>query len=233
MAIREQPIKLVFTAHPSNFRITGFTTEPSRSEIAALCKSHGLPFVEDLGSGTLLDTADFGLAHEPTVQESLNAGADLVTFSGDKLLGGPQAGIIAGRADLIERIRKHPLARAVRTDKITYAGLSATLLHYLKDEAAAKIPVWRRISLSESAIRRRAQHWQEALPPGFQTDIRPGHSTVGGGSLPGETLPTWLLALDASPNRFGEFEEPSCRNREGRENRVVFDRARFSDRTNG
>lgn len=205
-ALAEQPIALVLSAHRSNFRILGFHTEPSRTDLAALAHAHGLPYVEDLGSGTFLDTAPYGLAHEPTVQESLAAGVDLITFSGDKLLGGPQAGIIAGRADLIARLKKHPLARAVRADKLTYAALSATLLHYLKGEAEREIPVWQMISASPRAIRARAQRWLDALGAGHNAPdavLIPGESTVGGGSLPGETLPTTLLALTVpSPQRF-------------------------------
>jgi L-seryl-tRNA(Ser) seleniumtransferase len=134
------------------------------------------------------------------VQESLAAGMDLVCFSCDKLLGGPQAGILVGRADLIARIKKHPLARAVRADKLCLAGLSATLGHYLKDEALREVPVWRMISLPLEATRERAGRWCVSLGAG---EVVPGSSTVGGGSLPEETLPTALLALDVpQPNRF-------------------------------
>jgi len=201
-ALAEQPIALVLSAHQSNFRILGFHTEPARAELAELAHAHNLPYVEDLGSGTFLDTAPYGLTHEPTVQESLAAGVDLVTFSGDKLLGGPQAGIIAGRADLVAKLKKHPLARAIRADKITYAALSATLLHYLKGEAEREIPVWRMITTPPDMIRARAQRWLDTLPAGAG-ELSPGESTVGGGSLPGETLRTTLLALTvSSPQRF-------------------------------
>jgi L-seryl-tRNA(Ser) seleniumtransferase len=156
--------------------------------------------VDDLGSGSLLDTARYGLGHEPTVQESLAAGADLVCFSGDKLLGGPQAGILVGRVELVLRLKKHPLARAIRADKLCLAALSATLLHYLKDEAEREIPIWRMIAASAEAVRQRAQAWQAALGTG---EVLPSQSTVGGGSLPGETLPTFVLALSVPhPNRF-------------------------------
>jgi L-seryl-tRNA(Ser) seleniumtransferase len=130
------------------------------------------------------------------VQESLNAGADLVTFSGDKLLGGPQAGIIVGRKELVGKLKKHPLARAIRADKLALGALSATLLHYLKDEALTEIPVWRMISATEDELRIRVTAWIEALGIG-QTIA--GESTVGGGSLPGQVLPTVLLAL-SNPN---------------------------------
>ena len=192
-AIAEQPIKLVMRAHRSNFAIIGFHTEPPLREITAVAHAAGLPVVDDLGSGTLIDTAPFGLGHEPTVQESLADGADLVTFSGDKLLGGPQAGIIVGRADLVAKLKKHPLARAIRADKLALSALSATLLHYLKDEALTEIPVWRMISAPEAELRARAQSWIAALGVGAVTA---GESTVGGGSLPGQSLPTWLLALE-------------------------------------
>ena len=192
-AIAGQPIKLVMRAHRSNFAIIGFHTEPPLREITAVAHAAGLPVVDDLGSGTLIDTAPFGLGHEPTVQESLADGADLVTFSGDKLLGGPQAGIIVGRADLVAKLKKHPLARAIRADKLALSALSATLLHYLKDEALTEIPVWRMISAPEAELRARVQSWIAALGVGAVTA---GESTVGGGSLPGQSLPTWLLALE-------------------------------------
>jgi len=197
-ALEENPA-LILRAHRSNFRMIGFTSEPELTEIAGLAQRAGLPLVDDLGSGTLIDTARYGLAHEPTVQESLAAGADLVTFSGDKLLGGPQAGIIAGRADLVARLKKHPLARAIRADKLCLAALSATLQHYLKGEVETHIPIWRMIAASPEQIQTRAQAWARAINQG---QVVPGQSTVGGGSLPGETLPTFLLAISSrSPDR--------------------------------
>jgi L-seryl-tRNA(Ser) seleniumtransferase len=198
-ALDESPV-MILRAHRSNFRIIGFTTEPSLAELASLARRVGIPLVDDLGSGSLLDTSRFGLGHEPMVQESLAQGADLVCFSGDKLLGGPQAGIIVGRADLIAKLKKHPLARAIRADKLCLAGLSATLTHYLKDEAAQEVPIWRMIAMSVEQIRERAQNWVEVIGHG---EVINGESTVGGGSLPGETLPTFTLALRVrSPNRF-------------------------------
>ena len=191
---------LVMRAHHSNFRIIGFTTEPNISEMVKVAHQYGVPVLDDLGSGVLVDTARYGLAHEPTVQESLEAGADLVCFSGDKLLGGPQAGIIVGQAKLVAKLKKHPLARAVRADKLALAGLSATLLHYLKDEAECEVPVWQMIAASGDDIRRRAGEWLKELGTG---EVIAGESTVGGGSLPEETLPSWLLALNVrQPNRF-------------------------------
>ena len=190
---------LLLRAHHSNFRIVGFTTEPELSEMVALARQHALPVVDDLGSGALLDTAVFGLAHEPTVQESLRCGAALVAFSGDKLLGGPQAGILVGDREQIERLRRHPLARAIRPDKLCLAALAATLAHYLRGEATREIPVWRMIAARPEDLRSRAAAWAATLQSGA---ILQGRSTVGGGSLPEETLPTWLLALvTPQPNR--------------------------------
>lgn len=195
-----EPTALVMRAHRSNFRIVGFTEEPDLREIAEASHRVNVPVLDDLGSGALLDTARYGFAHEPTVQESLAAGVDLVCFSGDKLLGGPQAGVILGRKALIDRIRKHPLARAVRADKISLAGITATLLHYLRDEAEREIPIWRMISLTLNQIRSRAESWHDALGQG---EILQSESTVGGGSLPEECVSTFVLALSVrSPDRF-------------------------------
>jgi L-seryl-tRNA(Ser) seleniumtransferase len=183
---------LVIHVHHSNFKITGFTEEPELSEIADLAHKSGVIFADDLGSGTLIATEKFGLAHEPTVQESIKAGADLVCFSGDKLLGGPQAGIIIGKANLMERIKKHSLARAVRADKLCLAALTATLQHYLKDDAVREIPIWRMISATTKQLKARAELWAASLGQG---DVMASESTVGGGSLPGESLSTWVLSL--------------------------------------
>jgi L-seryl-tRNA(Ser) seleniumtransferase len=203
-AIDDHNPALILRVHRSNFRISGFTGEPGLDELAELAHQAGLPLVDDLGSGTLLDTESYGLEHEPTIQESLQCGrargADLVAFSGDKLLGGPQAGILLGKAELIGKMRKNPLARALRADKLCLAALSATLMHYLKNEAEQEIPVWRMISASPAELQARAVAWAEVLGQG---QVIAGLSTIGGGSLPGETLPTSLLALQvSSPNRF-------------------------------
>ena len=191
-AIENEPIKLVMRAHRSNFQIVGFTSEPPLADIVTVAHQAGIHVVDDLGSGTLLDTSDFGLGHEPMVQESLADDVDLVCFSGDKLLGGPQAGIIVGKSNLVSKLKKHPLARAIRPDKLCLAALSATLLHYMKSEALSKIPVWSMISQPLDNIHERAMRWIEILGQGA---IIAGESTVGGGSLPGETLPTWLVAF--------------------------------------
>ncbi|MFN2145554.1 MAG: L-seryl-tRNA(Sec) selenium transferase, partial [Anaerolineales bacterium] len=199
-AIEEEPIKLVLRAHRSNFKLIGFTAEPTLAEIAEVAHQADLPLIDDLGSGSLLDTSQYGLVHEMTVMESLADGSDLVCFSGDKLLGGPQAGIIVGRKDLVDKLRKHPIARAVRADKLALAGLSATLMHYLKGEAEKKVPIWQMISMDMNTIEERAQHWKRTLK---KAEIIDGESAVGGGSLPGECLPTRLVALDVpNPDHF-------------------------------
>ena len=196
----QEPAGLVMRAHHSNFKLVGFTSEPSVDELVAVAHQAGVTFLDDLGSGSLIDTTRFGLAHEPTVQESVSAGSDLVCFSGDKLLGGPQAGIIVGRKALVEKIKKHPLARAMRADKLCLAALVATLLHYVKDEAEREIPIWQMIAKSPEQIQARALVWVEVIQSG---SVIPGQSTVGGGSLPEETLPTYLLALAVPQlNRF-------------------------------
>ena len=185
--------------HSSNFRISGFTHAATLEELVALGRDHGLPVVHDLGSGCLLDTKALGLAHEPMPQESIAAGADLALFSGDKLLGGPQAGIVAGKREMVERLARHPLARALRMDKLSLAALAATLLHYLRGAATAKVPVWRMLATSEAEVRALADKWAAAIGP--SASVIEGRSTVGGGSLPDETLPTWLVAL--APGRDG------------------------------
>ncbi len=189
---------LLLRVHSSNFRLIGFTHEVSLGELVALGRERGLMVVDDLGSGSLVDTAQFGLAHEPMVQESVAAGADLVSFSGDKLLGGPQAGIIVGRADLVARLKRHPLARALRVDKTTIAGVQANLLHYVRGEATREIPIWRMIAMSQREIESRASAWAAQLARmGLPAVVSEGRSTVGGGALPGETLPTCVVALAA------------------------------------
>jgi L-seryl-tRNA(Ser) seleniumtransferase len=184
--------------HSSNFRVVGFTESVDLAALCALGRRRNLPVIHDLGSGSLLDTSAFGLAHEPMVQESVAAGASLTCFSGDKLLGGPQAGLIVGHAGPIDRLKRHPLARAVRIDKMTLAALQATLLHYLRGEAAQRIPVWAMIARPLSELERQAMAWAAEIAewPGVAgASVLAGESTVGGGSLPGETLPTRLVAV--------------------------------------
>jgi L-seryl-tRNA(Ser) seleniumtransferase len=204
MALVTKDVAAIVRAHSSNFRTIGFTTEVPLPELVELANWKNIPLIDDLGSGALLDTAQYGLAHEPTVQESVVAGAHVICFSGDKLLGGPQAGIIIGKAQYVEPLKKHSLARALRMDKLDLAALSATLVHYLKREAAQKIPVWRMISQPLSEIQAQADEFAQRLRvAGFEVVVIDGQSTIGGGSLPGETLPTKLVALNvASPDDF-------------------------------
>jgi L-seryl-tRNA(Ser) seleniumtransferase len=190
---------LLLRVHPSNFHILGFTESTPLQSLAELAHQHNLLLMDDLGSGCLLPSERYGLAHEPMPQESLAAGADVVCFSGDKLLGGPQAGILVGKAEVLKRIARHPLMRAVRIDKMTLAALEATLRHYQRQEAETHIPIWRMIALSPAKIAGRAASWAASLQQrGIPARTQRGESTVGGGSLPGETLPTTLLALDAA-----------------------------------
>ena len=180
--------------HASNFRIDGFTHSATAAELATIGAQHGIPVLHDIGSGSLLNTQEFGLAHEPTPQESISAGMGLVFFSGDKLLGGPQSGIVVGKRELVARLEAHPMARAVRIDKLNLAALAATLIHYVKGEAEAKVPIWRMIATSPGELENRAYHWQTII--GQRALVLRGVSAIGGGSLPGEDLDTWLLALE-------------------------------------
>ena len=179
--------------HSSNFQLMGFTHFVTLDELITLGNRHDLPVFDDLGSGCFLDTTEFGLDAEPMVQQSIASGAGLVFFSGDKLMGGPQAGVIVGKKQFIDKLKKHPLARGVRIDKIRLAGLVATLIHYLKGEAVEKIPVWRMISAPLEEIDRRARTWAQAI--GDLAQVIDGETMVGGGSLPGGTLPTKLVVI--------------------------------------
>ncbi len=179
--------------HYSNFKLLGFINEVNIAELTAISKRSGIPVWDDLGSGCFLDTTRFGLDSEPMVQQSVALGAELAFFSGDKLVGGPQAGIIVGKKQSLDKLKRHPLARAMRIDKTRLAGLIATLTHYLKGEAEVEIPVWRMISTPLKEINRRAVLWAEAL--GDMAQAVPGETMVGGGSLPGGTLPTKLVAI--------------------------------------
>jgi L-seryl-tRNA(Ser) seleniumtransferase len=187
--------------HSSNFRVIGFTAEPSVAELAGVARSR-LLLIDDLGSGCLVRTEEYGLAHEPTVQESLAAGADLALFSGDKLLGGPQCGVIVGRGDLVAALRRHPLARALRVDKLTIAALNATLMAYARGTERAEIPVWRMAAAAPEALKRRAEAWVRAA--GGAGEVVGSESMVGGGSLPEQGLPTWCAAITpaAGAHRF-------------------------------
>jgi L-seryl-tRNA(Ser) seleniumtransferase len=180
--------------------VVGFTHMVTLEEMVILGRQQHIPVFDDLGSGCPLDTARFGLAPEPTIQASIARGVDLAFFSGDKLLGGPQAGIIVGKKVYLEKLKKHPLVRAIRVDKTRLAGLAATLVHYLKGEALTHVPVWRMISLSPAEIERRADIWAQSLE-GLARVIA-GESLIGGGSLPGASLPTRLVAI-------GEARKPA------------------------
>lgn len=191
---------VVLRVHPSNFTLAGFTERPDPGEVAAIARRHGALVVDDLGSGALLDTAAFGLTHEPTPAERLAAGADVVLFSGDKLVGGPQAGLIAGRADLVARLRRDPLARALRPDKSILAGVAATLGLYRAGRAVAEVPVWRSIARGREELAERATAIAAAVgPPAVAADVE---SAIGGGSLPGQLLPSAAVVLRViSPDR--------------------------------
>ncbi len=187
--------RVVLRVHRSNFRQDGFTEDPDPEAVASLAHDHGAIVVDDLGSGALLDTAPYGLAHEPLPSVRRAAGADIVTVSGDQLVGGPQAGLIVGRGDLVAKLRRDPLARAMRPDKATLVGVAVTLGLYRAGRALTDIPVWRMIATPEAAIRERAASVVAAVG-GRAVEVR---STVGGGSLPAETLPSWAVALDGRP----------------------------------
>jgi len=190
--------KILLKVHKSNFWMSGFVEEVSIEELVTLDRRHRLITVEDLGSGAVHFTEKFGLGHEPRITEGVSAGADLVCFSSDKLLGGPQAGIIVGRKKYIDVLRKHPLYRALRVDKMVIAGLEQVILSYLKKEEG-RIPIWRMISTSLDVLRKRGEEISARLSAfGISASLKESRSTVGGGSLPGETLPTIILCLSSS-----------------------------------
>jgi L-seryl-tRNA(Ser) seleniumtransferase len=220
----------ILTVHQSNFRIEGFTTSPKLEELVAIGQSANVPVLCDLGSGALLDASQFGLAKEPTIQKTLEAGASIVTASGDKLLGGPQAGIICGDERYVRKVERHPLARAVRADKACLAGLAATLRHYLQGEAVDEIPVWGMIAVDSYALRARAELLAAALPELRDAiSVVSTEATTGGGSMPGELLPSWGLSLGATGGM--TVDDLAFRLRTGqprvfgriRENRLILD----------
>jgi len=210
--------------HSSNFRLVGFINEVTLEELVALGKQHNIPVFDDLGSGCFLDTTAFGLDPEPTVQHSVDTGAALTFFSGDKLVGGPQAGIIVGEKSLVDRLKKHPLARAARIDKIRLAGMVATLIHYLKGEATTRIPVWRMISTPPNEIDRRARLWAKAFNGSAR--VIDGETMIGGGSLPGGTLPTRLLAIGKEGRKTQSMAQRLARGLRSQETPVI---GRISD----
>ncbi|MDK1020512.1 MAG: L-seryl-tRNA(Sec) selenium transferase [Candidatus Hydrogenedentes bacterium] len=190
--------RILLKVHQSNFKIVGFTSAAKREEMVALARERELLVVEDLGSGILIDPAAFGLPDETTVREAVGAGVDLVTFSGDKLLGGPQAGIVVGRSDLIAAMKKNPLMRALRPGKLDLAALEATLLLYLdEDRLRESLPVLAMLTASEEELKAKAQTLCDALGavPGVRAELKQGESYAGGGSLPDEALPSWVAAV--------------------------------------
>jgi L-seryl-tRNA(Ser) seleniumtransferase len=182
--------------HRSNFKVIGFTAEPELADIVEVGNRHGIPVLHDLGGGALLDTAAFGLTHEWMPQESLAGGAGLVFFSGDKLLGGPQAGIVVGTKELVGKLARHPLARALRADKLTLAALHATLLHYVRNEASVQVPVWRMIAVPLAELKARAGAMAKLIGP--VASIAPASSAIGGGTLPADSLGTFVVSIDTA-----------------------------------
>ena len=191
MAVNDKT-RVLLRVHPSNFRITGFTARPELRELTALGKQAGIPVYEDLGSGCIVDLREYGI-DEPLAQDSLRAGVDLVTFSGDKLLGGPQAGIIAGRSELVQRVRRNPLFRALRQDKLFYQAMEQTLRHIVFEEWDC-LPALRMIRLTAEAIRLRAEALVARL--GVPATVESGQSIIGGGSTPDKSLPTFLISIE-------------------------------------
>lgn len=219
----------IMKVHSSNFQVVGFTESVTVEALAQLAHEHGLPLVEDLGSGALLDTGPWGLRSEPQVQASLRAGADLVLCSGDKLIGGPQCGLILGSEALVARVIRHPLARAVRVDKMTLAALAATLQAYLLGKAVERVPLWRMVAAPAAELQQRVERWRDALASVPATvEVTAGQATVGGGSLPGEMLDGFVLTV--RPHK-GSVASCAARLRAGEpavvgrieENRLVLD----------
>jgi len=226
---------MILRVHPSNFKMQGFTARPELGELAELSRRRGVPLVEDIGSGCMIDLRPYGIADEPLVRESLDAGAELVCFSGDKLLGGPQAGIIAGSEKLVAPIRKNPLMRVCRVDKLVYGALQATLESYRSGRALDEIPILRMLSMPYEVLARRARNFarrlRAVLPGDVHVSVCKGDSVVGGGSCPECVLPTALVALESDRARPALIES---RLRSGREPvvvRVEEDRALIDLRT--
>ena len=222
---------MIMRAHPSNYRIMGFTSEAGIKELASLAREYELVLLDDLGSGVYIDLSEHGLSYEPTIVRSLEEGADLVCFSGDKLLGGPQGGIILGRSDLVEAMARHPLARAVRVDKLTVAAMEATLRQYLDPERAVKeIPTLAMLTADPDTLRKRARGLAKkiAAGSGFEAEVTEDVSRAGGGALPMEDLPTWTIAV-TSPEYSANLIETRLREADPpvicriRDDRVILD----------
>jgi len=202
--------KVILRCHPSNYRITGFTEKPALADLAKLARERGLPLFEDLGSGCLIDLNPLGIHAEPTVAQSLAAGASVVAFSGDKMLGGPQSGIILGQAEIVKRIKSNPLMRALRVDKLTYAALEATIASYLSGRAVEEIPVQAVLHASKETITHRVHAFllhARSLGSDLQLTLTDGYSVIGGGSAPETQLPTTLIAVTASGFSANQLEE--------------------------
>ncbi|MDQ2746718.1 MAG: L-seryl-tRNA(Sec) selenium transferase [Acidobacteriota bacterium] len=201
--------KLFLKVHPSNYRIVGFTETPELKDLAKLAHQKGVLLYEDAGSGAMFDLSKYGLTDEPVAADSIKAGADIVSFSGDKLLGGAQSGLIVGRAEVIERIRKHPLYRALRVDKLIYAAIEATLEAFRRETALTEIPVLRMISMTESELKDRAKKFVRKLEKNsnLQIEIVAGNSVIGGGSSPTVQLPTTLITLKHAKMSADELEK--------------------------
>jgi len=202
--------RLLLRVHPSNFQMSGFTDKPSVEELVELSKRSGLPLVEDLGSGCLVDLTPYGI-HEPTVRQSVEAGIALVTFSGDKLLGGPQAGVIAGKKEFVQRVRRHPLFRALRVDKLIIAALEVTLGSYQRG-ALDEIPAIAMIRATPQEIEKRCRHFIRDLTPSLSmkdldVEIVDGQSLAGGGSTPAQSLPTKLIRLRSGQRSASQIEQ--------------------------
>ncbi len=209
-AINERT-KLILRVHPSNYRIIGFTERPSVNEIADLARNAGIPAYEDLGSGCLIDLAPYGVKDEPVVAESLKAGIPVVSFSGDKMLGGPQAGVIAGSREVVDRVRRNPLMRALRVDKMTYAAIEATLRLYERGVAVREVPVVRAIAAGRDEIAERASRFRASIAKvtngKLKTGIEDGASVIGGGSAPEVELPTVLVTLEHAEMSAASLEQ--------------------------
>jgi len=204
----DEDTALILRVHQSNYRIVGFTHRPTLQELVRIAHRKKIPVVHDIGSGYLFRTDHPCLRNEPTVASSLSAGTDLICFSGDKLLGGPQAGVIIGRADLVERIRRNPLMRTFRVDKITYAALDWTLLQYEQGTFQDSLPVWQLISVEPDAVRQRARDLSKRLTPTpLQITLESGFSLTGGGSAPEEQIPTWLISIETTACSANQLEK--------------------------
>lgn len=195
--------RLIMRVHPSNYRIVGFASLPERAELAALARETGLPLYEDAGSGQLADLGKYGVVDEPVVREVVESGVDVVSFSGDKLLGSAQAGLIVGKQSIVSRLRRHPLYRALRSDKLRLAALEATLVSHQRDVADAEVPVIQMLSLTAGELERRAQ----SVAEGLNVELVPGESAMGGGAGPTSTFPTTLIAITHAEKSAQEIEQ--------------------------